>query len=208
MLYKDINKRYLWLLDIIKDITDEFILEPSIKINYGGIKHGQINTNRYSVLIPKYQDFLIILNRINGGTFFTDGIFKFIASGMLKDADCIIGIDNNNIKIYLDYGDKIDAMIIGVNNEISTKEYIVLQDKYKHLALKYSYLFSILDVPINIGNWRHVYQVTPTPTITTKNSAKLASCEYHISLIQPIVWHNYRIYLLGISELSLTLYHR
>jgi hypothetical protein len=213
MITRDIDKKYLWLLDIIKDVTDEYILEPSIKIGLT----ANINTNRYSVLIPNYQDFLIIVNRINKGAFFNHSIFNFIAHGMLVDADCIIGLDNNKIKIYMDYGKSIKAHIYE-DNVVHFKEYLVLNDKFKSIALKFSYLFNIIDAPIDINNWRHVYKVTSTtttmpsttmPTIITPTTPVTPDTqEYHISLIIPIHWKGYTIYLLGITKSSITLYHR
>lgn len=214
MITRDIDKKYLWLLDIIKDVTDEYILEPSIKIGLT----SNINTNRYSVLIPNYQDFLIIVNRINKGAFFNHSIFNFIAHGMLVDADCIIGLDNNKIKIYMDYGKSIKAHIYE-DNVVYFKEYLVLNDKFKSIALKFSYLFNIIDTPIDINNWRHVYKVTSTSTTTMPSTTTIMPStpttpvtpdtqEYHISLIIPIHWKGYTIYLLGITKSSITLYHR
>lgn len=190
---RDIDKKYLWLVDIIKEVTEEFIIEPSIKITNN--KH--ISMNRYSVLIPNYQDVLIILKKLN--IISCSKIYKFVINGMLNDADCILGIDNNKFKIYLDYGKNIDALIINQSSKdhiYDHKEYIVINSCYNYIALKYSYLFMLNDpeIPIDPTNWRHVYKV--------KNS------EYHISLIKPIKWNGYRVYLIGITENSITLYHR
>jgi|688.fasta_scaffold91332_3 hypothetical protein len=185
MITKDIDKKYLWLLDIIKDITNEFILEPSIKIS-----NNSVNINRYTALIPRYQDVLLVLNRIPE---INIDIFNFVAVGMLSDVDCIIGVDNDKIKVYLDYGHMIKAIICD-NSKFKTKEYHVLPDNHKHLALKYSYMFDLIDTNIDTNNWRHVYQVSPD--------------EYHISMLIPIKWRGYRIYLVGITNNSITIYHR
>jgi hypothetical protein len=122
---------------------------------------------------------------------------------MIADADCIIGLDNNKIKIYMDYGKSIKAHIYE-DNVVHFKEYLVLNDKFKSIALKFSYLFNIIDAPIDINNWRHVYKVTST----TKTPSTPDTQEYHISLVIPIHWQGYTIYLLGITKSSITLYHR
>jgi hypothetical protein len=44
--------------------------------------------------------------------------------------------------------------------------------------------------------------ITPTTPVTPDTQ------EYHISLIIPIHWKGYTIYLLGITKSSITLYHR
>lgn len=187
---------YIKLYTTVKEVTSDYVLEPSIKYIFSAGKLVQ-NRYRYSILIPKYHDAAIILSKLNIMGIST--IFSYIIKEKENmnentSVDFIIGVDNDILKIYLDYGHKIISILIFENMAPQPrKEYLVT--KSPHDALKYAYLFKLINFPLLLYNWRHVYH------IKDQN-------EFHISLLSPTLHNNHLIYLVGITPDTITLYYR